>query len=412
MIPIKAFDPVAVPSGTILIGASTACARILLYNRSPVDLQLNFPDGGTAYLHAMEARVFARPIIVRSIDYSTLAILNSANYPLSQIKGEVYTSEEHFEGTYPVQLAGIANIGNTLGVNTNVVATQTTLVNDGSVANTQIVESTLVGGTASNIKLDNSGNVTIAEYVGSVYTKLLQVVSGAATPILIGALTRLTRILGSLQVDGATTLTGATTITGVLTANNAGNTLAAAYLYTGINFGGQLGRIVNADTVDAAGNDAYYKCTGASGNAILQGGPSGGAWLLQSGGVTVLAGYGNNGVLLPSGKIGRTVVGDLLDAGGGTDLYLKVPNGKLIVYSGGAFAWSRRQETYGTVTVTGGTTGVITHGCGGIPDLVTITPVNAPGTTGTWSLQAKGSATFSLYAYGPTQTFDWKAERK
>jgi hypothetical protein len=103
--------------------------------------------------------------------------------------------------------------------------TATNLVNDGNTT-TNIVESTLLGSSGSNVTIKNDGTITIAEYISSTLTNLFQVITG--TGLKLGAVGRSTEIIGNLLVDGTTTLTGAVTASAALTASSLTTTGAAS----------------------------------------------------------------------------------------------------------------------------------------------------------------------------------------
>jgi hypothetical protein len=138
---------------------------------------------------------------------------NIASVPASQITVIGYPTNSN-----PINTASMSrwnNIGNPVQ---SIMGGATNVQNDNNVSGTSVVEATQTGAPGSNLSFLNSGSSFIAEWVGSVYTKLLQVLPGATNALLLGAASRAVEILGTLQVDGSgdsflggTTWFGATT---------------------------------------------------------------------------------------------------------------------------------------------------------------------------------------------------------
>ncbi len=111
----------------------------------------------------------------------------------------------------------------------------TNVINDGNTI-TNVVEATLAGSSGSNVVIKNDGTITVAEYISSTLTNLLQVITG--TGLKLGAVGRLTEVIGNMTVDGTTTITGglvgnisATSIT--TTGATTSGTVASTGLITG-----------------------------------------------------------------------------------------------------------------------------------------------------------------------------------
>lgn len=361
----------------------------------------------------------------------------------------------------------LTNIGN----GSSVGNTTANIVNDGQSTGTNVVEATKIGSSGSNLLLTNDGLVQIAEYVGATFTKLFQINPGAATALLLGAIGRLTEVLGSLQVDANLTVNGNASVlgnitavnetlsglllqtlagnnfltgdvwiggqstilaqavihangsaefagnvqmdttalvTGILTANNAGNNIAASKLNAGINLVSGLGVLAEKDVIDAGGGGiTYFKGLPNAGNgtAILQGIGTGSA-ILVSGGLNSIVANGNNGITFASAKFGRTSAGDLLDANG-TDFFAKGNGGSFRYQSkNGTTTWSRIQES----TFSGTGTGTFNHGVGGVPSYVTaicdaVSSSQTMGLTGYTSTQVTITTGAALHWFAKAERF-------
>ena len=161
---------------------------------------------------------------------------NVPTWPGSYVQVDTVGLGERVNGFYPLSLPRNTNIGNT--VQTAVV---NSLQNDGNPANTQIIETTQSGSTGSNGFMDNSGNFYIAQYVGGVYSKLLQVIANAATAVKLGLLNKTVEILGNLLVDQNLVVTG-----------------------------GKIGIVAAGDLFDASnGTDVYIKAPAAGGRVFF-----------------------------------------------------------------------------------------------------------------------------------------------
>jgi hypothetical protein len=196
------------------------------------------------------------------------------------------------------------NVGN--GLQTTVTSTQNTLSNDGAAASTIVIESTEVNSTGSNVSIDNSGNAFIAEYVSSVYQKLLQTIAGATIGVILGASNRAVQIIGDLFFKGTL---GVTTAGDVLDATSTSNTYLKVRGASGniilqangsqillVDSTGSIGVASARDIIDTSSSTAtYFKGRGTNANAILQAQGTGKAYLI-SGGLNSLYADGNNGV--------------------------------------------------------------------------------------------------------------------
>src|ERR1051326_6459763 len=157
---IKSFDPTIAKEGTIDISAPEAGSKILLYNLSIVTIQIDFDNGSTALLHPGEANYWTLDGLTPQLEWSQYSILNSVQSPISQVTGTLYGRDEKIEGNYPTSLIYQINVGNPLGVNTN-VSGASSLANDGNTAGTQFIEATPVGDASSAVSVKNDGTFVL-----------------------------------------------------------------------------------------------------------------------------------------------------------------------------------------------------------------------------------------------------------
>lgn len=181
---------------------------------------------------------------------------------------------------------------------------------------------------------------------------------------------------------GNTTVNGTLTITGDTT------------------FDGRLGVVSSADVFDGSGFDTFVKARGGSNLVHLQASSS-----------DVLS-AGTAGVLISSGKLGKSAQGDILDASSST-LYVKAGGAGFVFQSpSGTLKWRRTQESYGTVAVAANSSATVTHGAGGTPDIILCTPNNgATASSQTWCVYNVTSTQFSIYNYANAVTYYWLAIR-
>lgn len=111
---IKQFDPSTASSGVILVGAADQGSKMLLYNKSPLDLQLDFLNGSQSIAHAKQARVWTLDGDTKQINWTVPSQQKTANPAQSIVQGELYNPDEPVEGTYPVQLDTQTDFGNRL----------------------------------------------------------------------------------------------------------------------------------------------------------------------------------------------------------------------------------------------------------------------------------------------------------
>lgn len=207
MIPITPFDPTTATTGTITQTALNPCSTVYLMNQSPIILLLTFPNGDKQVLQPWYVRAFEnkKP---GPISWQHLYNLSIVGAPIKIVTGEIYESSEIKRSELPQGPTSLLSyIGNSVPVSTSTDS----IVNDGNVTGTTIIEATQSGSSGSNVLVDNSGNVTIQQYVSSTLTQLFKIVAGVATNgtnVFISTVNHVTSILGKLLVKDIITASG------------------------------------------------------------------------------------------------------------------------------------------------------------------------------------------------------------
>ena len=268
---LPSFDPTASSSGTIPVGIIDQNSKVVIYNESAVAIQLNFEDGSTDVLHAWEGNKWTLNYVTPEIGWSTLRnLVGAGQSPASAVDVVVYGPHEKVEGTFPCQLTRLVSQGNV-----QAGGTVSNIVNDNNVATTSVVEATQTGASGSNVQLDNSGNLTLRQYVSATLTTLLQTIAGAAnntSNVKLSDATHQCEVLGSLLVDATSTFTGDATFNG---AGNGINVTTNANVYGNITAGGQVTAKVNASNnsafriIDSSGQYRNVLYTNATDYIVL-----------------------------------------------------------------------------------------------------------------------------------------------
>lgn len=336
---ITPFDPVNNTSGTITTGLVNRCAVLFLINESPMGLILSFADGSQAVLPPFWARAYKMPVPGGPVNWTQQYNLPLASSPLATVQGEGYEPNEvDMSQLSQGPLNRQSNIGNSIPVSTTV----SQVVNDGNPANTVVVEATQSGAIGSNVTIENDGTVTIKDGTATL-TNLIQLVALATTAIILGAVGRDTQVAGNLL------------------------------------FNGKLGMSAIGDTLDATTVATQLNIKSTGGDIVLYQGS------------TEIARITNAGNLrIKGGQIGVSADGDLIDASGALDTYIKtrtgggninfqVPNGSTKVAIGGSgltltagnhIQWGSGDTLGTTHTFTGAATGTYSHGCPSAPFIV------------------------------------------
>lgn len=192
----------------------------------------------------------------------------TANAPAQAITIIGYQSGQSPVST--VSLSRMQNVGNSIPLSNSV----TNIQNDGNAANTPVVEATVTGSSGSNVLIDNSGNITIAEYVASVRTVLAQIISGTGItlgsvspnrPVTINGLfinSGLTLNSGKIFGGGGWTWFDFSGTSLVITPNGGNVTINGAL---------STGNISGSGTITTTG-DATFNNASVNGNLAMYGG--------------------------------------------------------------------------------------------------------------------------------------------
>jgi len=167
-------------------------SAVVITNESPYTLRVSI-DGTSIvrWVHAFSANLVQMPTgYTGNILFSPVEVLNNASLaPAYSVLVEAFGHGEEPGVGYPFSLTRISNVGNTIPLGTN---TQQ-VINDGNTPNTPVVEATASGTTGgSNVLIDNSGNVTFADFVSAVRTVLFAIQAGQG--ITIGSANRFVKI--------------------------------------------------------------------------------------------------------------------------------------------------------------------------------------------------------------------------
>lgn len=113
----------------------------------------------------------------------------------------------------PAITLGNSPVGGTTSVAGGIA---TAVQNDGNAAGTSVVEATQNGSPQSTVIINNDGTVTIGQYVGGIWTAILQILPGATPHVILGGIGESITIEDNIFLDGLTTFGsgGATTIDG------------------------------------------------------------------------------------------------------------------------------------------------------------------------------------------------------
>jgi hypothetical protein len=161
---IQSFDPTASLSGQFDPLIANSCGRILLFNESPIGLQLNFIDGSVQNLPPYYSRSYmiTKPGLV---SWSMLYSINFATSPLSVVIGEAYESVEAKGITFSEgPLNRQTNVANTVSTAGGSVAS---LLNAGNPAGTVFVSSEVAGDANLAVSITNDAQVSLGDAVNA-----------------------------------------------------------------------------------------------------------------------------------------------------------------------------------------------------------------------------------------------------
>ena len=222
---VTVFDPATSTSDTFKVPQSAYNGSMVIWNESNISLTLTFQTGDSAYIPAWGARKFYGSYGGSIISWEQQAQLASNQPPLSQVVVEVYAQGENIPDIFPQALSRQNNVGNASTVTTASVSVQ----NDGSVAGTSIVESTVTGDIPSCVTWSNDGILSIgnATHPGSVSFDNGKITSNGAGLLTSHAISTpsltATNTAAGVVTGSTLTLTGAiSTDAGKFTSDGAG----------------------------------------------------------------------------------------------------------------------------------------------------------------------------------------------
>lgn len=257
---IPPFDPSqATTHPYVDIGAANVNCKMLLYNESPYNIDLNFDNGNTSTLHAWEARYWTLDADTRQVGWKINTALAVTGPPISLVMGELYNEYEKVEGSYPMALIRQASVGGT--VTTSAGAT---LSNSGNSSGSNVVSVSSTAAPGNTWTLTNDGLFHLLVTIAGALVNAIN--TQEVDPILqLGAAAHMVEVLGNLTVDGTATVTGQLTATA-----NANSIIAMANKLAGgaANIpSGLLSQTNIADIIDASsGTDTYYKARSGAGH--------------------------------------------------------------------------------------------------------------------------------------------------
>lgn len=188
--------------GNLAIGAVNKNSKILLYNMSPLNIDLDFFDGNTDVIHAWEANYWVlsgeTPDIEFQIDADSL---NVSNPPISRLFMTLYGANEIVPGTYPMSIMHQTTVGNQGGVTSSVG----TLSQETNAAGFETVD---IGTSTNNKLIDifNDGHFIWSVLQGAAAHQIMKGQS-AGNPLQLGQAGDIVEMLGKLLIDQVPTAT-------------------------------------------------------------------------------------------------------------------------------------------------------------------------------------------------------------
>jgi hypothetical protein len=235
--------------GSFKIGAANEGSKILLYNGTQLTLQLDFLNGKSDTLHPWEANYWVVDGDTKEIQWAIdTDSLNVSTPPISAVFLTLYGANETVSGTYPVSLFYQTSLGG--GTTSTNVGTVSSISNDGNPSGTTLIESTVLG-QVGHVMLTNDGILNLFTLISGVMVELIQT-QATGNPLLLGTLSKITEILGSLTVDQNVIITGTETVTG----NTSLSTLSSSGLAT-LNS-------IQTNTVQDSNGNSYIAITPSS----------------------------------------------------------------------------------------------------------------------------------------------------
>lgn len=204
-------------------------SKLLMYNETPLNIDLDFLDGRTDTLHAWEANWWPIDSNTTEIDWQIdIDSLSVTTPPINAIFLTLLYPNEPIRGTYPISLV------RTVGGNVTTQQSQT-LDNTGNASGSNVVTIGSTAAPGNTVTLTNDGLLDLLVTIAGALVQVLRTYepSPGGTILQEGANTYLTEQLGNLKVDGTLESVGSLTADGILVAKGA-ITLAAASILTHI----------------------------------------------------------------------------------------------------------------------------------------------------------------------------------
>jgi hypothetical protein len=383
---IASFDPSAQTSGTFpLSNLSNGIGKILVKLEANWSIKLELPDRSVDVASAWTESLFNCTGPQGQVTWSQYMQLVSNSPPQSMCTIIGYDNNEVVPGTYPLALVRQANLGNPIAVATAATSVQ----NDGNIAGSSVLESTVTGQVSSNQTWTNDSQVNLSLIIGGIFVQWLKT-QNIDPLVQLGAMSHLVQILGSLTVNQNLTVTGNSTIGGTLTAG----TFAPSSINTpgGVTVGGNL--TVNGTSHQTGAIDIYAGLISHAGDIQAYNGAG-----FNSTVGSINAGGDSNSLGTTTFTNGTAIIGGDHEFNGHHALdvgQLKFNNGNLI--SG---------INCGKFTP-GGVSGTINHGLVGTPDAVMISCAQN-GSTATCSASNYTSTQFSYNVFTSGIAYAWLA---
>jgi hypothetical protein len=207
--------------GVITVPANDEGANILLYNETPLNIDLDFENGSTDVIHAWEANYWELDGSTNEIRWQIDAdSINVVSPPINALYPKYYYPDEKIKNkAYPMalvrQLGGASQLSGA-----------SSLVNTGNPVGQVLINVNDPAGTT--VTADNDGQITWLAKVGAALVQWLNVQSTDNPLVQLGALNHIVNVLGNLDVDGDTLFNGRL---GVAVASDVMDAVATGVLY-------------------------------------------------------------------------------------------------------------------------------------------------------------------------------------
>jgi hypothetical protein len=255
--------------GTFNVGAANAGSKILFYNESPLNIDLDFMNGSTDVLHAWEANWWLLDGDTKQIEWEIDPnSLNMIDPPISVVFMTLYNPNEFMSGQYPVALVRQTNQGNPQSGGGGGGTVSSSLINTGNVPATNVVSMNSTGATGETWTVSNDGLWYIATTIAAALVQALKI--NETDPILqLAQAGHETEVLGTLKVDQLLTAAAGIAATGGVTTDTL-TTSGAATIGDGLTVSAG-GLTVDAGGINVTGL-THVKALTATGAATLSGG--------------------------------------------------------------------------------------------------------------------------------------------